>query len=265
MQSFAEDIKRYYDEHTIHKLKDFVYGNKRVERAWSAMQMNLNCIKPGRILEVGCGIGFLTDRMLTYWPHAEAVGLDISPKSIDIANKVFQSPNCRFVLGELDADSFLPDAHFDLIVMMDVFEHIAKEERSRFCAQLKKLCADKGCLFLSFPTPRHQQYLRTTHPSALQPVDEDITLDTMIKLSAFLDMSVYYYKEISVWNYRDYAHCIIGRNDEWFAISDEYHVAAEKQKEVLKKIKNRFLKNEKQDQVIRQRRQLIKDKLGIQL
>ena len=156
MSKFQE-VQIYYDQQIRGKLRGFVEGNPRIEGAWLTIE-KWTVNNPQRILEIGCGIGDISWRMSRCWPESEVVGLDISPKSLEIARKLFGSPRLSFVEGPLTEG--ILDGKFDLIVLLDVYEHIAIADRPILHEALRQLLSERGRLILAFPTPRKQANLK---------------------------------------------------------------------------------------------------------
>lgn len=74
-------------------------------------------VPPGRsVLEVGCGTGTLLSRL----SPANGVGIDISPKMVEIAAAKF--PGLRFLVA--DGEDFRLDETFDFVIVPDVIEHL---------------------------------------------------------------------------------------------------------------------------------------------
>jgi len=94
---------------------------------------------------------------------------------------------------------------------MDVYEHIAIEDRMALHAAIKSLLGDDGRVFISVPTPATQQYARDHDPSGLQPIDEDIGLAEVMDAAAATETKVLYYREVGIWRYCDYAHFVLER------------------------------------------------------
>lgn len=79
---------------------------------------HLEGLKPGRLLEVGCGNGgFLRAAASRGW---QAEGLDFDEGAVSQANAI---PGVRALTGELAAAAYAP-ASFDAIVMNNVVEHL---------------------------------------------------------------------------------------------------------------------------------------------
>jgi SAM-dependent methyltransferase len=202
------DVERYYDGRVAEKLRDFTHRLPRIEAAVETIA-DWAPAAPGRVLEIGCGVGATSWRMARAWPDSEVVGVDLSAGSIEVANACFQRPNLRFRAGQL-AECNLTGA-FDLILMMDVYEHIARSERQSVHAIIKRLLSLESRLLLMVPTPAHQDYLRAHDPGGLQPVDEDIHPSDIQRLAADIGARLLAYREVGVWRYGDYFHAVLGK------------------------------------------------------
>ena len=75
-----------------------------------------------RVLDIGCGGGFVARAIATARPAASITGIDMDPAKIAIAEAGANPPNLRFATG--DATKGLPDGRFDVVVLSNVLEHI---------------------------------------------------------------------------------------------------------------------------------------------
>jgi SAM-dependent methyltransferase len=202
------DVERYYDDRIAEKLRDFTDRLPRIEAAvetiaqWAPKD-------PRRVLEIGCGVGGTTWRLARAWPNAEVIGIDLSPASIKVASTCFQRSNLDYRAGRLD-ECGLTGA-FDLILMMDVYEHIAPAERPVLHATLGRLLSPESRLLLMVPTPAHQDFLRSDDPAGLQPVDEDIHPADIVRLADAIGARLLCYREVGIWRYGDYFHAVLGK------------------------------------------------------
>lgn len=219
MDRSLQEVKIYYDEHIAGKLSGFVEGNERVERAWQTVERWAPG-NPRRILEIGCGIGDICWRMTRRWPAVEVVGLDISARSLEIARKLFGSSRLSLVEGALVRGRLA--GKFDLILLMDVYEHIALGDRPALHEALRELQSDSCRIILSFPTPHHLAWLRQNHPEQIQPVDEDVSVDTIEALARDTGTEILLYQEVGVWHVNDYAHAVLARRDGWITVAEVY-------------------------------------------
>lgn len=203
-----ESVQAYYDERVDGKIRDFTHANPRIE---AAIQLVAEWAPPTpkRVLEIGCGIGATSWRMARAWPEAEVIGTDVSSISIEVAKTCFQLPNLSYRAGLVKEGALV--GRFDLVVLMDTYEHIALSDRATLHAALKSLLSDDARLILTVPTPSVLNLARETNPSELQPVDEDVTPSDIVVLAKETNNQLLYYREIGIWRYGDYAHVVLGR------------------------------------------------------
>ncbi len=207
-----ENVVSYYDEHIKFKVNDYVVVNPRVEGAWSTIK-KFAPKNPSRILEVGCGMGNISNKMHKRWPDAQITGIDISTQSIQIAKKLFENEKLTFIESILTPETF--NEQFDLIVFMDVYEHIAVSDRPSVHAALAKILRNKGKIILSVPTPANLKWSLVNKPETMQPVDEHISFEVIGKLKADTGTEVILYELKNIWNVGDYAHVVLEKNDDF--------------------------------------------------
>jgi len=87
-----------------------------------------------RVCELGCGSGDILDAILNKLPSVTAVGYDISPHLKKFWEEHSENKNLQFILGDFNQ---INSEIFDLILMLDVFEHVRDpftflEDASRF-------------------------------------------------------------------------------------------------------------------------------------
>jgi SAM-dependent methyltransferase len=98
---------------------------------------------PAAVLDAGCGEGFAMHAVLGA-SDARVVGIDGSPSALRLAGQI--NPGRSFAAGNL-YDLPFPDRSFDLVVCMEVLEHLGEPERG-----LAELCrVSAGWLLLSVP------------------------------------------------------------------------------------------------------------------
>src|SRR5579872_3354357 len=113
--------KRLYTDEQLRRLPDIdslhIHADEWKIRKRSAIRL-MDYLqrkrRPMRILEVGCGNGWLSAK-LSEIPGADVIGLDINQTEISQANRVFIKDNLEFVYDTFNEDTF-PDVKFDVIV-----------------------------------------------------------------------------------------------------------------------------------------------------
>jgi 2-polyprenyl-3-methyl-5-hydroxy-6-metoxy-1,4-benzoquinol methylase len=77
-----------------------------------------------RVLDIGCGNGFMSYDMATQVPGVKVVGIELNEENIKFARTHYQHPNLSFIYG--DALKELPNEIFDVVTLSNVLEHIEK-------------------------------------------------------------------------------------------------------------------------------------------
>ena len=201
-------VEKYYNDRVDGKLRDFTHRNPRIE---AAIQLIAEWAPPNpkRILEIGCGVGATSWRMARAWPQAEVVGADISIDSIEIAKKCFQRNNLTYRAGFIKKGVL--SGQFDLVVLMDVYEHITLQDRISLHAVIKSILNEEARIVVTIPTPALQDYARLNIPQELQPVDEDVSPADALRFGQETATQLLYYRQVGIWRYGDYAHFVLGR------------------------------------------------------
>ena len=108
----------------------------------------LTCVPaPGRILDAGCGTGYLLGRLAARAPQAEALaGIDAAAAMIEVARSAAADDRLRFVVGTAERLPW-PAASFDLVVSTTSFDHWADQRAG--LAQCARVLAPGGCLVLA--------------------------------------------------------------------------------------------------------------------
>lgn len=99
---------------------------------------------PGRILDIGCGMGALVRELLKQ--GSDAYGVDVSSVAATHCNHF--TPG-RFYAGSILALPF-PDESFDTLISTDCLEHLAPEDVARALQEMRRVC--RRNLFLCVAT-----------------------------------------------------------------------------------------------------------------
>jgi 2-polyprenyl-6-hydroxyphenyl methylase/3-demethylubiquinone-9 3-methyltransferase len=113
---------------------------------------------PRRILEVGCGEGAVSERLVALYPNAEINAIDITPN----VGRLYAGPlgRVRFAETTIEAFAAQEQGKFDLIVLADVMHHVPPGSlRQSILGTVKFLLAGDGHLAFKewerTPTPIH--------------------------------------------------------------------------------------------------------------
>jgi ubiquinone/menaquinone biosynthesis C-methylase UbiE len=137
--AFGERAQRY-DEGWL--------GQVHHQIADRTADLALACVPaPRRILDVGCGTGYLLGRLADRAPQAVALaGIDAAPAMIGVAIGAATDDRLRFVAGTAERLPW-PAASFDLVVSTTSFDHWADQRAG--LAQCARVLAPGGCLVLA--------------------------------------------------------------------------------------------------------------------
>lgn len=103
---------------------------------------------PAKVLEIGCGTGFVLSGVHAAYPHASLSASDIYTEGLDYATR--RVPEA--FLFQMDARHIPFREEFDLIVAFDVLEHIEDDET--VLSQLFQACIAGGGAALTVPQHR---------------------------------------------------------------------------------------------------------------
>jgi SAM-dependent methyltransferase len=121
----------------------------RVEGYGEALEQALLDLRglPSRILDVGTGTGYAARRLKRQYPHAEVVGVDISPEMVHVArhNAETEDLDVTFEVGDA-AKLGVEDASFDLVVCQNA---------PPYCDEMLRLLRTRGkaLIVYSFGAP----------------------------------------------------------------------------------------------------------------
>ena len=144
---FAEQDKglRYYAGKYVNMVdKEYVNEEKGRRRASIKILEKIEKVKrPGRLLDIGCANGFFLDEARRRgW---EVCGIEVSKWAVDYARKRL---NLNVARGPIKRASF-PDNSFDVVVMLDVLEHLT--DPKHVLLEARRVLKDGGILYISTP------------------------------------------------------------------------------------------------------------------
>jgi 2-polyprenyl-3-methyl-5-hydroxy-6-metoxy-1,4-benzoquinol methylase len=96
------------------------------------------------VLEVGCGEGAMTERIVRTYPAAAVTAIDITPK----VGRLFRGQTTRvnFVQETVEAVAARKPASFDLVILADVIHHVPADARRSLMNAIERAMAPKGSL-----------------------------------------------------------------------------------------------------------------------
>jgi SAM-dependent methyltransferase len=119
---------------------------------------------PARILDAGCGAGFMLLWLKRYCHDGDVVGLDISSEALQFARQRGQ----KSLVRDSVTDLAFPAETFDLIVSLDVLDECSLEGTASAFSELARVLKTGGILLVRLPAfqclySAHDRAIHTMH------------------------------------------------------------------------------------------------------
>jgi SAM-dependent methyltransferase len=138
-----EGLYKNVDDPWHQSRRDHIFDTRR-QICILACQNAKNLFGSNRILEVGCGFGFLTDQIAKL--GFETLGTDISPAAIDGAFR--KNPNSNFKVAPYNDFGIIQDFNPDIIIMSEITWYVL-DSLDNFLINIKSFAkARKSPFFL---------------------------------------------------------------------------------------------------------------------
>jgi 2-polyprenyl-3-methyl-5-hydroxy-6-metoxy-1,4-benzoquinol methylase len=98
----------------------------------------------GRILEVGCGEGFMTERLVSAYPGAVITAIDTSPAIGRLYRGATERVN--FILCTAEQMAQATPHQYDLVILSDVLHHVPPRFRTTLLDSVRRTLAIGGLL-----------------------------------------------------------------------------------------------------------------------
>jgi 2-polyprenyl-6-hydroxyphenyl methylase/3-demethylubiquinone-9 3-methyltransferase len=112
---------------------------------------------PGRLLELGCGEGLLTELLVRAFPASEITAIDITPA----VGRLFRGDLSRVKFQQKTIQELAQEKakYFDFILINDVLHHVPRDQWNDFLACAKNVCKVGGMVcvkdWVRYSTPIH--------------------------------------------------------------------------------------------------------------
>jgi len=133
-----------------------ILNSRFTQEAYRCLKSYIDESKDKLILEAGCGTGRLCCLLARDFPNLQVIGMDISPNSLKIANRLkeyLQLSNVSFETGNLFQMPY-PDNYFDVVFNDGVIEHFSLNENPNYKDALKEMIRvtkPKGKIIVDVP------------------------------------------------------------------------------------------------------------------
>jgi ubiquinone/menaquinone biosynthesis C-methylase UbiE len=151
-------ISRKFDVEYWDGDRKYGYGGYRYDGRWRSVARDLIAhfgLKPGmRVLDVGCGKGFLVKDLMLDCPGLEAFGLDISRYALMHCEKEVVG---RLHLGDAVSLPF-PDGSFDCVISLNTIHNLARDDVVVAMREIQRLSGGRAFVQVdSYRTPEERE------------------------------------------------------------------------------------------------------------
>jgi len=105
-----------------------------------------------KVLDFGCGPGFVWDHLYQMDAHWQYTALDFSPDSVKkVIEKAKGNENFKGAQHVSSLPSGLPESHFDVVLLFEVVEHLNDAYLDTTLAEVARLLKQGGVVVVSTP------------------------------------------------------------------------------------------------------------------
>jgi trans-aconitate 2-methyltransferase len=187
-------VSKYYDTFSKYQSTSGI-NDRHAKIFWWLREFGLG--KDDHILEIGCGVGQLTQLVAEYCRNGQMTAVDISPENIRLATERLKSFKHVELLVDDMMDAKLTKA-YDWVVFPDVLEHIPTEKHSAIFSTVSDALKPGGHVFVHIPHPRYQDYIRDHEPEKLQIIDQSLSAGELINNAELGSLSLEHYQSYSL-------------------------------------------------------------------
>jgi trans-aconitate 2-methyltransferase len=204
-----EQVKEYYDTFKEHQKQLGINIRHRT------IFKNLKAagLRPdSNVLEIGCGIGTVSNLILKYITNGSFVGLDISSESIEMAKRRNSfHKKAEFLVN--DMSNFTHATKFDFVVFPDVLEHIPVEQHANIFKTIAGLTSPDAVVLINIPEPNYLNWVREHEPEKLQIIDQSLSMQELLNNAYPYGFKLYSLTPYSLhFNVNDYVSIILKKN-----------------------------------------------------
>ncbi|MBN1813929.1 MAG: class I SAM-dependent methyltransferase [Anaerolineae bacterium] len=140
-QHFEEEAKEYNGI----ILKLIPHYPQMLDALVSAIPFNR--LAPIRVIDLGCGTGTISQRMVAAFPNAHVTCLDLAENMVEMARvKLAQHPHARYLVGDLNTFTF--DAEVDVAVSSLALHHLVTDaDKHGFYHKIYNTLAPDGVFY----------------------------------------------------------------------------------------------------------------------
>ena len=200
-----EKVVEFYDGFVDNQRK--VSINDRIYSLYQRLlQHGLNA--SSNVLELGCGIGTVSYLISKTLKKGKLESVDISPASIQFAQKRLGNTNRKFIAA--DVVHYSPHLkNIDYITLFDVIEHIPMDLHPTLFKNMSHYMEEQTQLLINIPSPKSIRYDEKHQPELLQVIDQAIPFNFILKNIEDNGLELIRFEDYSIWVEGDYQFFLI--------------------------------------------------------
>jgi len=226
-------IKKFYEEFNSTLVKDRIRPNLRIKRILKFIDnifaSYLSQTKNLRILDIGCGIGILSERLASY-EKTKVDAIDISENNVGFAKKTVK--NVNFICGDFLTTDF--SANYDFICLFDCLEHFPKSKHWDVFTKIKNLSSNNAVVAITTPNGQFIDAYSEVYDN-LQIVDESIYFSDILQYASVFGFELIKYKLYDVDYNNQYQYFLLRKKQESFQLKK-----IERKESIQRKIWNKL-------------------------
>jgi 2-polyprenyl-3-methyl-5-hydroxy-6-metoxy-1,4-benzoquinol methylase len=195
MTKNTAEISKFYDEYAAKQLRIGV--NERHEKIVKFIVDQKLIDTNTKILEIGCGVGTVTQLLCPMNSKGRYHAIDISAESIEKATSCL-SHHTHINFTVSDMSDFDEVGEYDLVVMADVIEHIPIELHVPLFKRLEASLRKEGTIVINIPDPDYLENERKNRPHLLQIIGQSIYSQGVLNFCNSSDLELVHLERYSI-------------------------------------------------------------------
>jgi SAM-dependent methyltransferase len=195
-------VPDFYDDFVDYELTYLRDPNRRYRRVREHLGPLLER-SPSAALDIGCGIGLISAWLARRVPRV--VGVDVSPRSIEVSRQLHRSGEFRVCAVP---DDPLPNGPFDLITFIDVLEHLPRNQLGLTFERVNEVAAEDGVVAINIPS----RLFALKDGTDRQIIDAAVPIDEIVAAAAAIGMEPLSVSRYGVTSANQYVFCAFSRS-----------------------------------------------------
>lgn len=169
---------------------------------------NMGLSSHSTVLELGCGIGLMTQLMARKATHGRIEAIDISEASIQYAQSHFALRNILFKTQDVtEFETAITAPSF--VTLIDVLEHIPLEKHAALFKRISAVMGLNSRFVINLPNPDYIAHDIALEADSLQVIDQPVPFAPLIQQFDEAGLELMTYEKYGIWHRDEY---------QWFVL-----------------------------------------------